>query len=243
MDRICPLLGLAGDRRSAVDGVDGGHRCHAEEPAASLEAATQAQLCLTASHERCERYLAYVSRTGARRPGRSAVGDGFVATRLILAPQPAWRGIAGRARGGRPTPVIAAGAGLLALGLGTAAVAANLAGRPVDDSASAVVESDRPSPTVTERPTPSPRPTATAVTASATVEPSTPPPASPTSAPATPEPTAVPAPPEPQTYVVAEGDSLAAIADRFGTTVAALQAANGIEDANSIVIGETLVIP
>jgi LysM repeat protein len=42
---------------------------------------------------------------------------------------------------------------------------------------------------------------------------------------------------------VQEGDTLAEIAADFGTSVAALQAANGIEDPNEILIGEVLVIP
>jgi LysM repeat protein len=63
---------------------------------------------------------------------------------------------------------------------------------------------------------------------------------SPTEAPTIP-PTA--APPEQQTYVVQQGDTLVAIAERFGTTAAALQAANGIGDPDEIGIGETLVIP
>nr|MBA2633373.1 LysM peptidoglycan-binding domain-containing protein [Chloroflexota bacterium] len=41
---------------------------------------------------------------------------------------------------------------------------------------------------------------------------------------------------------VQAGDTLAAIAQRFGTTVEALQAANGIEDPDEIVIGQVLVI-
>ena len=44
-------------------------------------ASTQAQLCLTDAHARCERYLAYASRTGARDP-RSR----FRRRRLRLAP-------------------------------------------------------------------------------------------------------------------------------------------------------------
>jgi LysM repeat protein len=43
--------------------------------------------------------------------------------------------------------------------------------------------------------------------------------------------------------VVQEGDTLAAIAERFGSTVSALQEANGIEDPDEIVIGQRLVIP
>jgi stage VI sporulation protein D len=55
----------------------------------------------------------------------------------------------------------------------------------------------------------------------------------------TPAPTAVPQ----QTYVVQQGDTLAAIAQRFGVTVSALQATNGIEDPDEIIIGQVLVIP
>ena len=40
-----------------------------------------------------------------------------------------------------------------------------------------------------------------------------------------------------------QGDTLAAIAQQFGTTAAALQAANGIEDPDEITIGQVLVIP
>jgi LysM repeat protein len=64
--------------------------------------------------------------------------------------------------------------------------------------------------------------------------------------PPTPIPTVAPtpAPPPPQqTYTVQQGDTLAAIAQRFGTTTQALQQANGIEDPNQIVIGQVLVIP
>jgi LysM repeat protein len=42
---------------------------------------------------------------------------------------------------------------------------------------------------------------------------------------------------------VQPGDTLAAIAVRFGTTVEALQAANGIDDTDVILIGQVLVIP
>jgi LysM repeat protein len=54
----------------------------------------------------------------------------------------------------------------------------------------------------------------------------------------------VPTPaPAPQTYTVVEGDTLALIAQNFGTTVEALQAANGIDDPDEIVIGQVLIIP
>jgi LysM repeat protein len=43
--------------------------------------------------------------------------------------------------------------------------------------------------------------------------------------------------------VVQSGDTLAAIAVRFGTSVEAIQAANGIADTDVILIGQVLVIP
>ncbi len=46
-----------------------------------------------------------------------------------------------------------------------------------------------------------------------------------------------------QTYTVQAGDSLSAIAVRFGVTQAALLAANKLTDANSIIVGQTLTIP
>jgi LysM repeat protein len=195
----------------------------------------QAQLCLTPAHERCERYVAFVARSGATNPGRSIVGDGFVSTRMLLAPQPAWRGIAGSARGARPGKLIAAGAGVLAVGIGTVAVAGGMLGprqEPVPSDAS------EPSPSATAEPTrrPTPSPTVTP-TASPTPTPA------PTPVPATPAPTAAPTPAPQQTYAVQQGDTLAAIAQRFGTTTTALQQANGIEDPNQIFIGQVLIIP
>lgn len=234
---MCPLLGLAGDRRSAVDGVDSAHRCHAETPPAALDRATQAQLCLTSAHERCQRYLGFAARNGATQPGRSVAGAGFVSTRLLLTPQPAWRGIAGRARGVRPLPMLAAATGIVAVGIGAAAVAGalNTTGLTGLDA----TPTPSPSPSATARSTLTARPTPTA-TASPTASPT------PTPVSATPVPTAAPTPappPPPRTYTVQQGDTLAAIAQRFGTTTQALQQANGIEDPNQIVIGQVLVIP
>jgi murein DD-endopeptidase MepM/ murein hydrolase activator NlpD len=45
------------------------------------------------------------------------------------------------------------------------------------------------------------------------------------------------------TYKVRSGDILSSIARKFGTTVRALQDANGIRDADVVVIGRTLKIP
>ena len=241
MDRACPLLGLASDRRVAVDGVDNAHRCYADLPPIALERQQQAQLCLTPSHERCERYLAHLARAG-RGSGRTALGDGLVSTRMLLAPEPAWRGIAGRAGRAPRGPLVAVGVVALGVGLGGVALASALIDGRVELAGSP--ESPTPGPSdlaslsPTPRISPSPRPTA-----SASPSPSPSPTASPTAAPtSTPAPTPAP-PPVQQTYTVVEGDTLALIAERFGTTVEALQAANGIEDPDEIIIGQVLVIP
>ena len=241
VDRVCPLLGLAGEHGVTIDGVDAAHRCFAEDPAAPLDRRTQAQLCLTDAHARCERYLAFASRTGAATPGRSPIADGLVSTRLLLAPQPAWRGMAGRARGARLAPWVVVGSGVAALGLAGAAIAGTFLGGE-DPTAASASTTPQPSPTPdltftpSASPSPSPPPSPTA-RPTPTPVPETP---APTPAP-TPVPT--PAPTPVQTYTVAEGDTLAEIAQRFGTSVPALQAANGIEDPDEIVIGQVLVIP
>lgn len=54
-----------------------------------------------------------------------------------------------------------------------------------------------------------------------------------------------PKPPAPQytTYVIRSGDTLSEIAQRFGTTIATLQALNNIQNPNLIYAGNTIRIP
>jgi LysM repeat protein len=242
VDRVCPLLGLVGDRRSVIDGVDAGHRCHAESPPHPLSRQEQAQLCLTPSHPRCERYLRFVAASKGGVPGSMLIGDGLVSTRMTLAPTPAWRGIAGRARRAPRGPVVLGAGAALVLGAAGIAVASGVIVPGVADAspaASAVPSSSGPA-SSTPTPTASPRPTPSA-SATPTSSPTAVPTPAPTPTPL-PTPVATPAPTQ-RTYVVQEGDTLAAIAEQFGTTVEALQAANGIEDPNEIIIGQVLVIP
>jgi LysM repeat protein len=63
-----------------------------------------------------------------------------------------------------------------------------------------------------------------------------------TTAPITTAPTTVP-PPQDVRYVVQQGDSLSAIADRFGVSVEEIANANAIEDVHRISVGQELVIP
>lgn len=248
VDRVCPLLALHTDGRSVVDGVDAGHRCHAERPPLPLDRHYQASVCLTAGHERCERFIQYATRAGASQIGRTSVGGGFVSTRMVLAPQPAWRGVAGSARRAGRGRVLAAAASAVLIAAGSAAaasaigsgrldLAAILAPAPpeapadaAEGSQAATLPRDTASTVPSSSPSPTAAPTATvAPTSLATPSPTADPPAASASA--------------PPTYVVQEGDTLALIAERTGRTVQALQEANGIADPDTIEIGQVLVLP
>jgi LysM repeat protein len=232
VDRICPLLALAVDGRSVLDGVDPTHRCHAEAPALILDRRQQAAVCLTDAHTRCDRYLAHAARHAQRRPLPVVVGDGLISTRLVIAAEPAWRGMAGRARRWNATRVAAAGAGVALVAAGAVVVGSGVLNQDGSrrEGTSAGVASRAPSPTPTQTPSPTLSPTPSPT-------PQVIPDTTPAATPLTPTPT-----PQP-TYVVQEGDTLAAIAEQFGTTVEELQAANGIDDPNTINIGQVLVIP
>lgn len=52
-----------------------------------------------------------------------------------------------------------------------------------------------------------------------------------------------PAVPAAATYVVQEGDTLSAIAERFDVSAAAILEANDLDDPNRVMVGEELVIP
>jgi hypothetical protein len=89
----------------------------------------------------------------------------------------------------------------------------------------------------------SPSPAGTVVPA--TGSPDAAPTAGPTAAPS-PRPTATPAPsttPRPKSYKVRSGDTMTAIAIRFGTTVAEISALNNIANPSLIRVGQVLRIP
>jgi LysM repeat protein len=245
VDRICPLLALSSDHRTVIDGFDPDHACHALEPPGKLDRSRQVQLCLGEAHRQCDRYVAFLSSHAALAaavPPPSS--DAHIArTRLVLDPEPRF------GSGGTLAPLglssrrwLVAG-GVAAVGVAAAATAVaggfnGLVGdRPAGAVASTAALTVDVSPTLQSRSTAQP----TAVPTDVPTPLPSPPPASPTPS-ATEKPTEAPASVAPQTYRVKEGDTLSAIATRFGTSVSAIQAANGL-GSDVINIGQVLVIP
>lgn len=235
MDRICPFLALAADHRTVVDGYDPDHRCHALAEPDALERTRQLQLCLNEAHRECERYLAAVQvrSTNGPMPPVPAPDARVARTRLVLdaAGSDASHADDLTLLGPRAQRVLLAGVvAVFAILVLVSGVADGLASLVVGPSAT---------PTPGADPTAVPTPSASVASAAPAPTPT------PTPPPATPLPT-TPAPPSPantQSYVVQQGDTLSAIAERFGTSVAAIQAANGMGESDVINIGQILVIP
>jgi len=227
VDRICPFLVLAADRRTAVDGYDPEHLCDALTPAEGLDRGRQLQLCLTEAHAGCERFLAARSVHLAAVGGlpRPAPDVAFQRTRQVLDPEPAWRNLT---PGGRSRPSSRA---LLVGGVGAAA-ALTVA---VSSIAGVFGGGASPLPSPSTPATPGPGASTSTVPAA-----SLPPTASSRPSPA---PTArASAAATPISYVVQAGDTLGTIAARFGTTAEAIRAANGLS-GDLINVGQVLTIP
>lgn len=229
MERICPYLALADDGRTVADGFDAEHRCHALTPPGPLERARQVQLCLTETHDRCERFASARTARLAASSGlpRVAPDVAFGRTRLILDPEPVRR-----TRTASPAMRVSRRTVLVAV-LGAAAVAlvvfGNLfgvfGGPPLGDSAT-------PSASVSSAASPTSPPASVGPGGSPSVAPT-----GNASAPESPTPAA-----SQRTYVVKAGDTLNQIAQQFGTTAEAIQAVNGLTGP-VINIGQVLVIP
>jgi LysM domain len=229
VDRICPYLALADDGRTVADGFDPEHRCHALSPPAPLERSRQVQLCLTEAHARCERFAAARTAGLAASSGlpRVAPDVAFGRTRLVLEPEPAWRGLASSpaSRLNRPALLVAAIAlaviGLLVLSSlfgilkGVPAESASPTASPTASPSASALASAPPASTGASAPASAPAPSAT--------------------------PVVTPAPSQ-RTYVVQQGDTLNEIAQRFGTTAEAIKAANGLT-SDTINVGQVLIIP
>lgn len=231
---LCPYLATSdGSWRSASAIRE--HRCTAVAPPIPLALEKQRRLCLVAAHTGCATYGA---AEAANPPARNA---------------PTSRPIA------RMTPVIldhgrfdvrfpalradrVSGQAVLVGVLGIA-LTAILVARPSNEAGTAGAArsagpgASEPAPTVVAAASTTPTPASTEPVPTderaATLEPS--PAASPT---ASPEPST-----SGETYKVRSGDTLSAIAARFGTTVRVLAELNGISDPSRLRVGQVLKLP
>jgi nucleoid-associated protein YgaU len=237
VDRICPFLALAADHRTAVDGYDPDHACHALTPPEALDRARQAELCLSEAHRQCDRYVAFLDAHAADAPDVPTPSPDalILSTRLVVDPDA--RRVAGMAEapiGMSPRRWVVAGGVAL---VGVAAAATAMAGGFGGAADRQPDGTDQPSASPSVMALPSP---------STSIEPTTEPTPAPTAEP-TGEPTREPTPrptaaPTQVTYVVQEGDTLNGIAAQFGTTAEAIRQANGLP-GDVINIGQVLVIP
>lgn len=181
----------------------------------------QREHCLGAAHVECPTWLgAHGTTPPPTRPGA------FVAMAPVVLEGPGISmpadGVARRLAAPVTVIVVVAALGALLLARGPLAPGSSGAG---DDGPSAT-------------------PAGTA-SAAATARPSAPPSAAPTARPSA-RPTATAAPtatPRPRTYRVKPGDTLTAIAARFGTTAKKLAALNNITNPSLIRVGQVLKLP
>jgi LysM repeat protein len=229
-------LALAADHRTAVDGYDADHACHALDPAEPLDRARQAEQCLTEAHRQCDRYLAFLAAHAADTAGiPTPSADAMIPrTRLVVDPEARRMAGMGEASLGMSPQrwVVAGGIALIGVAAAATAVAGGFGGgtaQPPGGSNQATI-----SPTVTAVPSQS-------GAAQPTTQPSTSGSGEPTAQPtrSAAEPTARPAQ---TTYVVQQGDTLNGIAVQFGTTAEAIRQANGLP-SDVINIGQVLIIP
>jgi hypothetical protein len=234
---LCPYLATTdGNWRSSNPTRE--HRCVAVTPPVPLALDKQRRLCLVADHAACATYGAAVAARPPFALAATTRGRVIARTTPIVLDQtrfdlrlPALR------------PDRLSGQGLL-VGLLALAFAAILIARPPGDSGAANGDSHTtPGPTTAAAASVTPRPSPNASTAPVVT-------ARPVGS-AAPRPSAQPASPSPSaqpttsgaTYKIKSGDTLSAIAARFGTTVKVLVALNHIGDPSRIHVGQVLKLP
>jgi LysM repeat protein len=256
-DRVCPYLGVVDDPATHYAFPSSAQRCHSDGRPFAIDLAKQSKDCLTAQHVTCPRFHPVANRpvrAGALRdaiavtattaslervePGTSA----RVATTLAGGPWPR----ASRSRRLAKILVVAvlaivAGLGGLQLGSWVAAQSGGSQVTPIPSGASlsAARLASAPPASVSAVPTGTPSPTASSPQAS--------PGSSPSGTPAggvegvtAPPPTHVP---QDLVYVVKRGDTLTAIAGRYGVSVEAVKRLNRLKDPNLIFIGQHIRVP
>ena len=225
---ICPFLLADSAWRSASPAKE--HRCLALGSDLPLALDKQKRLCLTSQHRSCP---AYATALGLAHGADEATSLTAALPRRPyprMAPVVVDRGRMGlslpAAARDRPASQIALAALMV---VAFAAIALARLGGVGGAGVAAVAPSQSPQASiVAAAPSPTPAPSVTPV-----------PSAAPSLAPsAEPSPT-----PEPRTYKVKRGDTLSAIAARFGTTVKAIVALNEIDNPSRIAIGSVLELP
>ncbi len=217
---VCPfLVSTAGPWRSAIPVRD--HRCSRVTIDTRLDLEHQRQYCLGSGGPGCPRFVA------ARAPGRLAT---MMPTVLDRGPLGVTLERQSLRRLAAPASVVVVGAALGAFmlargpgapgpasGNGAAGSTARPSTRPsATPSSAAVTAAPSEAPTFTPLPSASPRPTPT------------------------PAASATPAAVGGRTYTVRPGDTLSAIAARFGTTTSVLVKLNGIADPSLVRVGQVL---
>lgn len=218
-DPICPWLGLPDDPSTHFSFATEAHRCHAARRPFAPDRAKQARDCVTAAHVSCSRYRPRSEPSRGGRLLRVAIVEESVRSAPVATGTVGVRPVrAGHRTGGALRLILFAILVLLAI-LGGQQLGSWLAAQ-VASVAPAVTSSAQPSttPMSTVAPTPTADPMA--------------------------EPTAGLSPlATPVVHVIVLNETLSGIARRYGVTVDALRAANGITDPNLIVVGQRLVIP
>lgn len=237
LPRGCPfLLAEAGGWRLALPTRE--HRCAAFVPPARLSPEKQARLCLTPAHTGCATFLASMaareSRLGAPSVDR-ATRWGLARTTTVIEDAGGLRArLFGLLLDRRRWPAIPAV--LLVTTLFALAVSGFRAGVPATAVATASPGLPGPTPTTTASALPTAAPTASPV-------PDATPSAPPTTAPSpSTAPTQKPSPSF-RTYRVRSGDTLIAIAARFGVSVGSIVRLNNISDPSHLSVGQVLLIP
>jgi LysM repeat protein len=263
---VCPYLGLADDPATHYAFPSSAQRCHSERRPIAIDAAKQTRDCLTAAHVTCPRYRPVTGRDHPRVLREAVAANAATAANAANADQaanaavltleradpsatafaaaPAAVGGAQRRRNSRRrrlakilvVAVLAVVAGFGGFQIGSW-VAAQTGGAKAQPSPSGLSQSS-----IAVAPASSAAAT-TAASPSVASAPSVSASASPAASGAV-QGVTQPAPtPRPRVYVVKRGDSLIAIAGRFGVPVAALRKLNNIKDPNLIFVGQRIEIP
>jgi LysM repeat protein len=234
---ICPyLMAEAGDWRTLAPARE--HVCTAVDPPAPLAIEKQRRLCLGRAHVECATFVA-AQQVREVAPGRPVLPGGEGRWRIPrTAPVIIDRGRPSLAslhldrtvvQGGLVVLMIVAFIVLAFARLtapGDRGPSSGSSPSPASSAAPSVAPS--PSPRPSARPSPSP-------TAAASTTPTATAPASPVATASTVATT--------RSYTVRSGDTLSAVAVRFGTTVAVLRELNDIADPSLLRVGQVLRIP